>query len=205
MLHTARRAALALCAVLMLLPVSACKEETPGDQTVYETVSGVTMYEDAYQKGSTTSFDDIELNIRTSSPSYASGSIVVVSATVENNSDYYYALKVPAYTADADALVFDVVADGYALEPFSQHDAGADTRYIMLEPHSSIYCSREYLASVLIDGQSTNLWQCEPQVNITVYVGPSFLKRESDLANLDYQPLTLSAKFTVESSAEKTQ
>lgn len=181
-----------LVALLLLLVITGCGggQETGGD------------YEDDYQKSSETVYDDVSLKVRTSSASYSSGSIIVITAVVENLSDKYYAVKIPQNNDD-EALNILVSIDGYELIPAGERESGEKEQYLMLEPGGSIDCTREFLTKVKAGGRELELWECEPEISASVLLGPSFESRSGKLTGLEYSEKKIVTSFKVDGSGTK--
>ncbi len=131
-------------------------------------------YSDDYQASTQIDYDNITVQVRTSSSAYFSGSIISVTAVIENKSSDYYKVA----PADAGFRIY-VMADGYELIP-----AGAvspsDTPFI-LEPNGSVSVTREYKSKVMFSQKEKMLWECEPIAIVNVKISEPAVSRQAAL------------------------
>lgn len=137
------------------------------------------------------------LSIRTSADSFSTGDTIVFTAAIENRSSKYLALRARASDgSEASVLNLNVTADGYNLEQsnISAEPVSASDCYFLLAPHESIQKIFIYKCTADVCGVPTPLWQTELNATLTVDIGPSLVKKQSELETLTYQEFTNTEK-----------
>ncbi len=155
-------------------------------------------YSDDYQAVAQVDYETISVQIRTSSSAYFAGSVISVTAVIENKSENYYSVA-----PDRNGFDITVTADGYELVPSGA--VSASDVPLVLEPKGSVSVTREYKAKALVRGDEVPLWECEPVAVLNVKISEPAVSRQAALE----MPLTdlKSAKtsFTVYGTGDKPQ
>lgn len=162
--------ALALCVLTVFLTAgcSGCAGDN-GDEPKEEL-----NYSDDYQAVAQVDYDTLTVQVRTSSSAYFSGSVISVTAVIENKSENYFCVS-----PEGNGFELSVSADGYDLIPsglISPSDA-----VMVLEPNGSVSMTREYKSKVMIDGEERNLWECEPVATVSVKMSEPAVSRQAAL------------------------
>ncbi len=129
-------------------------------------------YSDNYQAVAQVDYETLAVQVRTSSSAYFSGSVISVTAVIENKSENYFCVS-----PEGNGFDISVSADGYALIPSGQ--ISPSDAVLILEPHGSVSMTREYKSKVMIDGEEKNLWECEPVATVSVKMSEPAVSRQA--------------------------
>lgn len=182
---------LLLCTMILLVSTGCGSKQKEENKTDLN-------YSDDYQAVAQVDYETISVQVRTSSSAYFTGSIISVTAVIENKSENYYSVA-----PSGNGFDITVTADGYELVP-SGAVSPSDVP-LVLEPKGSVSVTREYKAKALVRGEEVPLWECEPIAELNVKISEPAVSRQ---AALD-MPLTdvKSAKtsFAVYGTGDKPQ
>ncbi len=155
-------------------------------------------YSDDYQASTQIDYDTITVQVRTSSSAYFSGSIISVTAVIDNKSENYYSVAPMGNGFD-----ISVAAEGYELIPSGT--ASPSDAVLVLEPHGSISMTKEYKSKVISGGKEVNLWECEPIASVSVKISePAVSRQEAIEMPLD-DVKTAQTVFMMYGNGEKPQ
>ena len=159
---------LAACIVLMLFSVGCGKKNDDGAKSDVN-------YSDDYQAAAQVDYETLTVQVRTSSSAYFTGSIISVTAVIENKSENYYLVS-----PEGNGFDISVTADGHELIP-SGSVSPSDVP-LVLEPHGSVSMTREYKSKVNVNGQELPLWECEPMAAVKVKISEPAVSRQAALS-----------------------
>ncbi len=182
---------LAIC-VLILMFSAGCGKKKKEEQPKLN-------YSDDYQAAAQVDYDTLSVQIRTSSAAYFSGSIISVTAVIENKSENYYKVA-PA----GNGFDISVKADGYDLIPSGAAVSASDAPLI-LEPNGSVNVTCEYKSKVNISGEEKMLWECEPVASVNVKISDPAISRQAAI-DADFKDAkTAKTSFMMYGTGEKPE
>lgn len=206
-----RAVALSLCAAVLVC-LGACKKNEAG-----KIENGV--YTDAYQSVAEESYDELTVKMRTSSSAYFPGSVIAITAVIENESDKYYAVAPFGEGFDmavsADGYELEMIETGAENEPVlvaasgtdasSQTDIPAQSKkeMLVLEPHGSVSITKEYMTNAVVNGNTVPLWECEVSAQLSVEVGKGCESKTQAVASTEFESKTAKTVFTVYGTGNK--
>lgn len=159
---------LAVCLVTVLFSAGCGKKNNEDKKTDLN-------YSDDYQAVAQVDYETLSVQVRTSSSAYFTGSIISVTAVIENKSENYYCVAPVGNGFD-----ITVTADGYELVPsgvISPSDAP-----LVLEPNGSVSMTREYKSRAVVSGEEIPLWECEPVAVVNVKISEPAISRQAALS-----------------------
>ena len=208
-----RRLIAVFACMVLLLSLSACKKNGSG-----KIEDGV--YTDKYQSVAQENYDDMTVKIRTSSSAYFPGSVIAITAVIENESDKYYAVA-----PFGEGFEIKVIADGYELEMIntgaqsevdiietSQSDTASKTdavpeekekKMLILEPHGSVSITKEFMTNAIVNGNIVPLWECEAAAQLSVEIGKGCESKELAMKSTEFESKTAKSTFNVYGTGNK--
>ncbi len=153
-------------------------------------------YSDDYQAAAQVDYETLSVQIRTSSSAYFTGSIISVTAVIENKSQDYYCIAPMDNGFD-----ISVTVDGYKLVPsgaVSPSDA-----VLILEPNGSVSMTREYKSKAYVSGEERPLWECEPVAEVKVKMSEPAVSRQAAMDAKLSDSKSAKTAFAVYGTGEK--
>lgn len=135
---------------------------------------GDTNYSDSFQSAAQVDYEDLAVQVRTSSAAYFTGSIISVTAVIENKSENYYLVS-----PQGNGFDITVSADGYEFVPSGA--ASPSDIPLVLEPFGSVSMTKEYKSRVNVNGEEIPAWECEPAAVAFVRISKPAVSRQSAL------------------------
>lgn len=182
-------AVIALCAMLLAC-FCACGSDgnsgTPG------------QYADDYQSIVNEKYDDISVKMRTSSSAYFPGSVISITAVIENNSDMYY--LVAPY---GKGFSIELKADGYRMAEIIDASASDISEALILEPNGSVSVTREFMTNAIVGGSEKPVWECEAVAVLNVGISEPQVSKELALASKKYTPKKAETKIAIHGTGKK--
>ena len=176
--------ALILAAVIFLGPKLCSKQQEEYDPTAETTIS---------RSDITAGESGVVLSVRSSAEDYVAGDTLVFTAAIENRSTSYVALCARNSAGQPeDVLKLNVTADGYQVHQSNAVVPTVSTSdcFVLLAPGDSLSKVFVFDSNAVVDGALAKLWTCELQATLSVEIGPSFVKRQTELSGLAYTVFT---------------
>ncbi len=153
-------------------------------------------YTDNYQAAAQVDYDTLSVQIRTSSAAYFTGSIISVTAVIENKSQDYYSIAPMNNGFD-----ISVTVDGYELVPSGM--VSPSDAMLVLEPNGSVSMTREYKSKAYVSGRELPLWECEPVAAVKVKISEPAVSRQAALDAKLSDSKSAKTTFTVYGTGER--
>lgn len=180
---------LAVCLVTLLFSVGCGKKSDENKKTDLN-------YSDDYQAVAQVDYETISVQVRTSSSAYFTGSVISVTAVIENKSENYYCVA-----PEGNGFDIAVVADGYELIPSGE--VSPSDAVLVLEPNGSVSMTREYKSKVLVSGEELPLWECQPVATVNVKISEPAVSRQAALSMSLTDEKTAQTSFMMYGSGDR--
>ncbi len=187
-----KRCMIALLLVVCMLAVlflSGCSKKN-------ETEEPKLNYTDDYQAVAQVDYETLSVQVRTSSSAYFSGSVISVTAVIENKSQNYYCIA-----PEGNGFDISVAVDGYEL--VSSGSVSPSDTALVLEPNGSVSMTKEYKSKAYVSGEERPLWECVPIAKVEVKISEPAVSRQAAVESPLSDKKTAETSFTVYGTGEK--